>query len=345
MGSDRSSSILFEAVLTASKELDSATILHVFATEEVVNNIRSNPNFSSSYSPSSAKIEFHFVQDVIHMTDEPLEAIRRKKNSSLLYGMRFLKKRQIDAFVSAGNTGALIAAATVLLAPLPSIKRSALLANLPTAKGSVAVIDVGGNVACKSHHLIQFASMGASYQRLCHGIERPRVGLLNIGVESKKGTSELRQVYEVLSEGKNSPFKQQQMEFIGNVEGREVFQGAVDVLVTDGFTGNVFLKTSEGLSSFILDLVKDGLGASLSEQHIEGLFSHLKSHFNYEEYPGAILCGVDGVVVKCHGESSARGVLNGIRGAIKLVRNQFIDQLKQQLTIDPLSHQLDYFEK
>ncbi len=191
---------------------------------------------------------------------------------------------------------------------------------LPTAKDPVAVIDVGGNVSCKATHLVQFALMGAAYQRCFHSRRVPRVGLLNIGVESKKGTSELRQAYDILSQRP----KGGHIHFVGNVEGREVFQGDVDVLVTDGFTGNVFLKTSEGVSSFILDHLKQAIDPAA--------LPGLQRQFSYEEYPGAVVCGVEGVVIKCHGLSTAHGMLNGILGAANLVQNQFVDMLKKELS-------------
>ncbi len=331
MGSDSSPYILFEAVLQAAQQLRGITLI-VFATQTVVDIIWSKPSLSPILAQTSSRVEFHIVSEVIEMCDEPLMAIRQKKNSSLVLGMRFLKKKHLDAFVSAGNTGALIANATLSLPLLPSIKRPALLATLPTEKGYVAVIDVGGNVSCKAHHLMQFAQMGAAYQRCCQGIEIPKVGLLNIGVESKKGTSEVRNAYQSLQEWifMHSATTAQKMLFIGNIEGREVFQGKVDVLVTDGFTGNVLLKTSEGVSSFILDHLHQALNDILPQQK-QAIVNYFRYHFDYEEYGGAIVCGVDCVAVKCHGKSSVKGMLNGIKGAVDLVKNNFIDQIKQQL--------------
>ena len=232
----------------------------------------------------------------------------------------------MDGLVSAGNTGALIAGATLSLPLLPGIKRPALLATLPTEQGHVAIVDVGGNVSCKAYHLVQFAQLGAAYQRCCKGIEQPRVGLLNIGVESKKGTSEVRQAYQLLQT--QAGFRG--MQFVGNIEGREVFHGAVDVIVTDGFTGNILLKASEGASFFILQKVRQALINHFPEK-VEAMFHDLHHQFDYEEYSGAIICGVDCVAVKCHGQTSPKGFLNGIKGAIQLVQNGFIHQMKHQL--------------
>ncbi len=300
MGGDTSPDQLFDAVLQASQTLDSSLTFVVFATPDVIDRIsyRKRPN-----------IELYLTHDVVAMSDEPLAAVRHKKGSSLISGIRLLKKRQIAAFVSAGNTGALIAAATLSLSLKPGIKRPALLANLPTEKGFVAVLDVGGNISCKAHHLVQFAQLGATYQRISRGIARPRVGLLNIGVESQKGTKEVRQAYQILQEmGPASG-----MAFVGNIEAREVMQGNVDVLVTDGFSGNVLLKSIEGASTFILHFLAEHLRGQTTDW-----LKELNVQFNTEEQPGAILCGVEGIVVKCHGNASPRAFFHGIKGAAAL---------------------------
>lgn len=330
MGSDRSPAILFKAVEQAAEEFPQVDFV-VFITQSTLDEILLH---RSAHLPSRhSHLEFHIVSDVIEMHDEPLIAIRQKKNSSLVLGFKFLKKHYLDGFVSAGNTGALIAGATLSLPLLPGIKRPALLAVLPTEKGRVAIIDVGGNVSYKAYHLAQFAQLGVAYQRCWEGIEYPRVGLLNIGVESKKGTSEVLQAYQLLL----AMAQRGEMLFIGNVEGREVFQGAVDVLVTDGFTGNVLLKTSEGVSSFILHQLKAVLQEIAPHQRM-AIFRHLQHQFDYEEYQGAIVCGVDCVVVKCHGQSSSKGLFRGIQGAIRLVQNGFIHQIKQQMVLSQASN-------
>lgn len=324
MGCDAPPRGLFETVLLAAEDFETSSTFTVLGTDSVFEEIRDLGLMQRPRMKKSAKIKLQAVQQVITMRDEPLSAIRLKKNSSLTLGIRLLKKRQLDAFVSAGNTGALIASSTLSLPLLPGISRPALLAIVPSEKGTLAVIDVGGNVSCKAQNLIQFAKMGAAYQRSIEGIESPVLGLLNIGVESKKGTSELRQAYEWLSEHGN----ELNLSFHGNIEGRDIFQGAVDVVVTDGFTGNVFLKSIEGASSFILNNIEETCG---QKNGMKVVLKKLHKRFNYSEYPGAILCGVDGVVVKCHGNSSPTAFLNGIRGAAKLVRHQFIQKIKALL--------------
>lgn len=313
MGSDTSPKVLFEAVLKAAEQLGSGHSLLVVATQEIVDQVKGH---------SRPSIEFHLARDVITMGDEPLSGIRHKKDSSLVKTVRLLRKRQVDAIVTAGNTGALIAAATLSLPLLPGMKRPALLALLPTEKGPVAIVDVGGSVYCKARHLIQFAQMGAAYQRCSQGVAKPRIGLLNIGVESKKGTAEHREAYQILKDlSETEPFI-----FTGNVEGREIFQGVVDVLITDGFTGNVFLKTIEGASTYILDYIRKE-----SEGKIDSIIQGLKKHLDYDEYPGAFVAGVDGVVVKCHGNATPNSFFHSIKGAALLVERQLIPQMKLQL--------------
>lgn len=326
MGSDSSPQVLFEAVRHAAEQFDSSSTLVVIATHSVVAGLR-----HLSQKPSQgARIEFHPVSDTITMNDDPLQAIRHKRGSSIVVGIRLLKKQRIDAFISAGNTGALLASATLQLSRLPGIKRPALLVVLPTVTGSVAVLDVGGNVSCKAEHLVQFAYMGAAYQSCYEGIESPNVGLLNIGVEPKKGTSSVQMAYQILQEECQQRPSKHKMKFIGNIEGRDVFRGGVDVLVTDGFTGNVLLKTSEGVSAFIFDYIKEALQSTPSEK-IHQTFQELQRYFSYSEYPGAIICGVEGVVIKCHGNSCSQAILNGIKGAANLVEKQFITKIKDAM--------------
>lgn len=276
------------------------------------------------------------TKDIITMEDDPLTAVRRKKESSMILGMRMLQKKEIDAFVSAGNTGALIASSKMCLSTLPGIARPALLALMPTQKSEIAVIDIGANVSYKVDYLLQFASMGIAYQK-SRGIASPTVGLLNIGTEQKKGTPELREAYKLLMSlnkpGAASPT------FVGNIEGRDVFKGEIDVLVTDGFTGNVFLKTAEGIAGFILDQLWDKVEPEAPHAFKEAVGA-LYQRLHYAEYPGAIICGVDGVVVKCHGNSSPQALINGIKGAKRLVEHKFLEKIKAQLALDNQSFSL-----
>jgi glycerol-3-phosphate acyltransferase PlsX len=290
MGGDLPPEKLFDAVLEAAKTLDRDCEYIVYLPRSIIQKLNHT---------AGERITFVPAEDVISQEDAPLEAVRRKKHSSLVMGIHDLRDKRIDTFVSIGNTGALIATATLTLKCFPGITRPALLALLPTQKGSVAVVDIGGNVNCTAAQMVQFAHMGVAYCQTCMDIPKPLVGLLNIGQESLKGDSEVRAAYKILSE------KSKEFDFIGNVEGTTVFEGAVDVLVTDGFTGNVFLKASEGISALICRQMKS---RKVSDLRIE-------QKFDYAEHPGALLCGLNGVIVKSHGYSTPKALLSSIKAA------------------------------
>lgn len=258
------------------------------------------------------------TEEVIYMDDDPLYVIRRKKKASMCLGIQLLKEKKLDALVSTGNTGALIASAKLYLSMLKGIAKAALIALLPTTKEPVAVIDVGANIHCTPENLVQFAQMGVAFQK-SRGISHPLVGLLNIGTEEKKGRAELRDAYH---------FLQKTSSFVGNVEGKEVFSGNIQVLVTDGFTGNVFLKTSEGISAFILEIMHQNQSLLLFSRP---LITRLEKELYSAEYPGAILCGVDGIIMKCHGDASPEALKNGVQGALNLIQNSFLEKIKFQL--------------
>ena len=261
----------------------------------------------------------------IEMDDSPLEAVRRKKDSSMATGMRLLKEHKIDALVSAGNTGALVALARLNLPLLPTITSLSLLVLLPKEKGKVAVLDVGANISFKPHHLVEYAKLGQLYFQIVHGLENPLVGLLNIGVEEKKGTAVIKEGYQIL----NEHFQKTPDVFLGNIEGKKAFQqGAPDVLITDGFTGNVFLKTCEGVFSFLLDFFKKQLEG---KESFDKLLLSFHKQFKYSAGGGALLCGIDGIVIKCHGDSSPAAFAKGIKDAIDLAEKEIIKKMKKGL--------------
>lgn len=328
MGSDSCEESFLEAVIHVAGRGRSFLELCVFVHEERLSHFQTLVDMAP-FPPGSSSIELIAGSETIEMDDAPLHAVRRKRNSSMMLGIDALKRGDLDGFVSAGNTGALIASAATRLVRMPGIERPALLALLPTVRGRVAVIDIGGNISCKPGHLWHFARMGAVYQKLVSGVAKPRVGLLNIGTEASKGTKELQEAYTALetycasSEGGD-------MEFVGNVEGRDAFLGEVDVLVSDGFTGNVFLKTAEGVCTFLLEALSDLFGESPPEE-IRGALRTLSGHINYAEYPGAFIAGIEGVVVKCHGSASKQAMESCIEGAICLVERQVIPEMKRSL--------------
>lgn len=317
LGSDIAPSELLEAILPFSSELSPFINLTLFGTHDL---------FEKRFPPSGNVI-FHAVSEVITMEDAPLAAIRRKKNSSLCTGIRFLKEGHLQAFISAGNTGALTGFAKLQLPTLLHVERPALLTLLPSQQKEIAVLDVGANTTYKAKHLIQFAAMGIAYQK-SRGVKIPVVGLLNIGSEAKKGTPELRQAYHQLQE--NSKKSTSSFAFAGNIEGRDVFSERIDVLVTDGFTGNVFLKTAEGIASVILEELESSPLEECSP-HMKGILARLRQRLHYAEYPGALLCGVEGIVIKCHGSSSPQSFIRSITTAARLVQHAFLDQVRKEL--------------
>ena len=264
------------------------------------------------------------------MTDSPTQAFRKKRNSSVHVAAKLVRDGRAAGLVSAGNTGAAMAVSRFTLGTLPAVDRPALAAPFPTSRGTVSVmLDVGANVDSKAAHLEQFAVMGEIYYRAIFGTRRPKVALLSIGEEEIKGNELTREAYNRL---KNMP-----LNFVGNVEGREVFAGNVDVIVCDGFIGNVALKISEGLVEHIIKMLKENLGSTFTAQ-VGALLSRrafqgLKKKLDYSEYGGAPLLGVKGVTVIGHGRSNANAIKNAIRVATELARSKVNEKIEQELAV------------
>jgi glycerol-3-phosphate acyltransferase PlsX len=273
-------------------------------------------------------IEIRNATQVIAMDESPTAALRKKRDSSIRVAADLVRDKVASGLVSAGNTGAIMAISKMVLGSVPGVDRPALAAILPTLAGHAVLLDVGANVACKPHHLVQFAVMGDLFSRKIVQVASPRVGLMSVGEEESKGNELTKEVYKAL--------KQLRLNFIGNVEGRDIYNGRADVIVCDGFTGNVALKTSEGLIEAVLKLLKDELssnlkakvGALLSQQS----FKRLKKRLDYSEYGGAPLLGLRGVSIICHGRSSSNAIKNAIRVAKEFVENQVNAKLEAELS-------------
>jgi len=322
MGCDCSPVELFEAIIQHCLNDDCTATFDVLATSIVIEQIREKYEIELKSLPYNSVI-FTEVSDVIEMDENPVNASQFKSDASVVVGMKALNARKLDAFVSAGNTGALLVCSILYLSLLKGVKRPALLVSLPTRTGNVVLLDVGANTISNAAHLLQFAIMGAAYQKCIGAISHPIVGLLNMGGESIKGSPEHKKAFSLLQNYSSNKEGSPIFHFFGNVEGRNLFKGHVDVLVTDGFSGNVLLKGLEGTIDYILE----DLQTNFSEQSASAVVQRLKSKFHYAEFPGAILCGVNGVVVKCHGDASKISLLNGIAGAIDLVKNNFVSKL------------------
>ena len=277
------------------------------------------------HDTSGLSIEVAHASEVITMDDAAATAVRRKRDSSIRVAARMMRDGGVSGIVSAGNTGAVMATSKLVMGTLPVVDRPALSTVLPTQKGKPAILlDVGANVDCKPIHLEQFAIMGDIYSRAIFGIRRPRVGLLSIGEEDTKGNELTKEAFKAL---KLAPIN-----FIGNVEGRDIFKGEVDVIVCDGFTGNVALKLSEGLIETFTAMLGQELRKTIQAQVgyvlAKRAFTDFRRRLDYSEYGGAPLLGINGITIVCHGRSNSNAIKNGIRVASEFCRhsvNEAID--------------------
>jgi glycerol-3-phosphate acyltransferase PlsX len=266
--------------------------------------------------------------EVIGMHEKPVEAVRAKRDSSMRVGFRLVREGKAAGFVSAGNTGAAMTAAILTLRTLPGVDRPALATVFPTASGAPCLmLDVGANVDCKAVHLEQFAVMGEIYYRSIFGVRRPRVGILSVGEEENKGNELTLDAYKLI--------RQLAINFVGNVEGRDLYNGNVDVIVCDGFIGNVALKVSEGLVQTISSMLKESLQSTLTRQ-IGALlsrkaFADFKKRLDYSEYGGAPLLGVKGVCIVGHGSSNAKAIMNAIRVAAETAKAGINDIIEHEI--------------
>lgn len=262
--------------------------------------------------------------EVIEMREHPAVAVRRKKNSSIVRATQLVKEGEADALVSAGSTGAAMASALLGLGRIKGIDRPAIAGVLPSEKGFTVLLDAGANVDCKPHHLLQFGVMGYIYAKKILGIPDPRVGLLSNGEEETKGNETTLAAFPLL--------KNAGINFIGNVEGRDIFRGTVDVVVCDGFVGNIVLKTGEGMAGALFKMMKEEIAkswlAKMGTVMAEPALKGFKKRLDYAEYGGAPLLGVNGVSIICHGSSTARAVKNAVRVAGESVESRLVEAIR-----------------
>lgn len=267
--------------------------------------------------------------EVVGMHEHPVNAIRKKKNSSIVVATQMVKEGAADAIVSAGSTGAQMASSLLILGRIAGVDRPAISTLLPTAKGVLVLLDAGANVDCRPQHLKQFAIMGSLYAEKVLGLPAPKVGLVNIGAEETKGNELTLATHGLLKETK--------INFVGNVEGRDLFLGSSDVAVCDGFVGNVILKSAEGLAMSILGMFKQELGRLedvIGTERMMHMMGGFKRRMDYAEYGGAPLLGVNGVSVICHGSSKARAIKNALRVAKETVEQGLVPAIKKSLEND-----------
>jgi phosphate acyltransferase len=321
MGGDHAPRAEVEGAILAVRELDVRVLL--VGIESTVRHELNRHRYRGQ------AIELVHSTEVITMRDSPSQAFRRKKDSSLHVAAKLVRDGKAEAVVSAGNTGAVMTVARFVLGTLPSVDRPALAAAFPNMKEKVSVVlDVGANVDSKATQIEQFAVMGEIYYRTIFGVRRPRVALLSIGEEEMKGNELTRESFNRL--------KNTSLNFVGNVEGRDVFRGDVDVIVCDGFIGNIALKISEGLVEHIGGMLKRAIKSSLRSQLGYALskraFDDFRKRTDYSEYGGAPLLGVRGITIIGHGRSNANAIKNAIRVAAELCRSRVNEKIEQELS-------------
>lgn len=279
--------------------------------------------------PSAGSVNIFHCSEKIQMDEAPLKAIRQKKDSSIMVSFDLVKRGDADAVVSAGNSGATLASAVLALGKIEGVERPAIAGVFPIERGYVILMDVGANVDCRPTHLFQFGAMAHVFAESCLGMKNPSVGLLSIGEEGAKGNELVRLARQL--------FEQSRMNFIGNVEGRDIFAGDVSIIICDGFVGNVALKLSEGMAEAMTGWLKSELKDSLAGKAALLLgrrsFENFKRKLNYEEYGGAPLLGINGVGIICHGKSSSSAIKNAVRLAVQYVNNRLMDNMVQQLPL------------
>ena len=275
----------------------------------------------------SRHLKIHHCKESIGMEESPIKAVRSKKGSSIRVAFELLKSGKVDAVISAGNSGATMAAGVLVLGKIRGVERPALACVIPGEKGEVMIIDVGGNVDCRPVHLLQFGMMAEAFATSCLNMKKPLSGLLSIGREPGKGNEQVRAAHDLLSKSS--------LNFIGNVEGNDILSGDVQIVICDGFTGNIVLKLSEGMAEFINSRLKNVMMNTVSGKAVSllgrGFLKKFEEGLDYAEYGGAPVLGIKGVGIVCHGHSSARAIKNAIKMAVNYVNNRTGDKLAERI--------------
>ncbi|MBL5767916.1 phosphate acyltransferase [Heyndrickxia sporothermodurans] len=317
MGGDNAPKEIVLGINKAIKEFTDIEII-LFGKEQEI----------QQYLEPNARVEIVHTDEKIEGTDEPVRAVRRKKNASMVLMAQAVAAGKADACISAGNTGALMAAGLFIVGRIDGIERPALAPTLPTVDGKgFVMLDLGANAEAKPEHLLQYAIMGSIYAQKVRGIEKPKVGLLNIGTEEKKGNELTKKAFELL--------KDSNLHFVGNIESRDLLQGPADVVVTDGFTGNMVLKTIEGTAGSLFSLLKKTFMTNFKSKIAAGLVKNelkdLKNMMDYTEYGGAGLFGLNSPVIKAHGSSNANALYNAIRQANDMASHKVTRIIKETI--------------
>ncbi len=330
MGGDYSPDEFIKGCIEAIDELESDIVM--LGDEKIINEKIKELYGKDNISEVSERITIKHASEMITNDESPTEAIKKKKDSSMVVGFDMLKKDEGDILISAGSTGAFMAGGLLLVGRIKGIDRPALCPMLPTYDGKgFMLIDCGANTNCRPVNLHQFAKMASIYMKVVEGRENPKVGLLNNGAEESKGTELFRETYHKLKEDES-------INFYGNVEGRYIFDGDVDVVVTDGFTGNIALKTIEGLGAAVNKMLKEELYRNLWTKLLAAMLfpalKRFKKRMDYTEYGGALLLGIKKPMIKCHGSAKAKLVKITLKQADKIAKNKIVESIKENITIE-----------
>jgi glycerol-3-phosphate acyltransferase PlsX len=320
MGGDHAPGVVVDGAVSAARHLGVRVTL-VGAVSEVEASLARHPDWTD------LGIELVDAPDVVDMSEAPVAALRRKPRASIKVAAELVAAGRAGALFSAGHTGATLLAAHTTFGLLPSVDRPALATTIPTRSGAAVLLDAGATVDSRPAHLLQFGVMGSAYARVALGVARPRVGLLSVGEEASKGNELTREAHQLL--------RASHLHFVGNIEGREIYSGSADVVVCDGFTGNIVLKTSEGLVETVEALLGDELQGTFSSQVgyllSRRAFRRFRRRVDYSEYGAAPLLGVAGLTLVGHGRSSAKAVRNALAMAHRFADSQFVPTLAQEI--------------
>ena len=328
MGGDNAPDANIKGAVKAINDIEAEVCL--IGNKDIINSKIKEFYGKNDIKEISPKLSIYHTTENIEMCDIPTQAIKHKKDSSMVVGFRLLKEGKGDVFISAGNSGALLTGATLLVGRIKGIDRPAIAGILPSYKGRLMLMDCGANTNCKPINLLQFAQMATIYNRNTFGIEHPTVGLLNIGTEETKGNDLVKESYQLLKE----KAEELDINFVGNVEGRDAFSGKLDILIADGYTGNVFLKTVEGVGKLVKrtlsESIKKNIFTTIGAIPALPAINSLKKAMDYKEYGGALFLGVKRPVVKAHGSSDAKVFEFTIKQAEQFVKNKAVEKMIEQ---------------
>ena len=320
MGGDLGPSVVVPGAIEAARQTGAKILL--------VGNEATLDGELNRLSPSGVDLEIVHAPEVAGMDEKPSDILRRKKNASIQVACRLVRDGAAQGVVSAGHSGASVACGMFIMGRIPGVERPALASLLPTEKEPVVLLDVGATVDCKPYNIFQFGLMGDAFARDILNKESPRVGLLSIGEEEGKGNSQVKEAYELLKLAQN-------LNFVGNAEGRDIFTGDIDVVVCDGFVGNVVVKMSEGLASALVRMLKrlftSGFLPALGGMLAKGAFKKFATTIDYAEYGGAPLLGLQGLAIVCHGRSNAKAICNATRMATLFVEKETNKRLMETI--------------